>query len=519
MFKNAVSFRSSANAPLLSELFFTFSSHMNEALYGRFGYYSEGTPFSNSNHYDFSTHATKGQGMGFVIAAYIEQVYSEQRKNSNNRKPFSIVELSGGDGSLAFSILSIIENLTDKNYRNFKSLWEDLKYSTYEISPVLTAQQNRKNSKWVDSKKYTVINKSAEDMPTNEQIDFLFSNEFWDALALDAIQKQKDGAIEIGLCLPYISSDQYDALDKTIRDENESHIRMLESKINNKSKRIQGKQLISMPMFNALNTHHEFSEKVEWETMMINLDHFPELKSVFSKAQVYLDELNPEKMNYVSPLAINIMDMHAKMNPYFTLHFDYAAAYKGGNRGMVRAYPSDSETHAYDFQPHVDITLEADFRLLALMISNRQLQHCVHGMNAQAMNNTTLMMEQFKALGNLDFEQHIEKFALTMANYKFLACSSSFDPRSLMGPSYNFESEFSDDFPDHPIRKTNNGIPFDRPYKHQPEFPQLPLIPNEDLRNLYVTLERLKNELDSAVEYVKKKDTVTEKNKKSSIKI
>lgn len=499
MFGEVVLYRSNTNTPRLSDLFFTFSSHMNEALYGPQGYYTQGTPFAGNTH-DFTTHATKGQGMGFIIAAYLEQVYSAQREQSrDNTKTFSAVELSGGDGSLAFSILSIIETLAEKNYRNFRALWKDLKYTTYEISETLTHQQRTKNAKWITNGKYNIINQSAENLPVNEPIDFLFSNEFWDALGLDAIKKQSDGSIKIQLCLPYLPHEKYDTLDETMRLENESHIRMLESKIGIKLPIVDSKRPIDIPVFRALNKNHHFCETIHWETLWMNLDHIPELKAIFSIAQVYLDELDAGYVHYISPLAIKMMDLHAKINPYFTLHFDYAAAYKGGNRGVLRAYPKENNSTAYNFRPHVDITLEMDFRLLALMISKGHLEQCVHGMNAQTMNDAHLMTEQFKALGNLDFDEYLYTFRCTTGNYKFLAYSSYFDPKNLMGEPIDFQPSATDDFPDHPIKNTNLGIPLDRPYKEQPEFVGMPLVPKEDIRNVRITLARLRESLDSAV--------------------
>lgn len=351
----------------------TFASHMNDVLYGKFGYYSSGkVVISNGTKAgDFYTHGSAGIALPLIITNYIHNTYKAQLADATRSEavltPFTVVELSGGNGDLACAILGYLKLLAGTGLTFYKDLYESLDYVIYEISPVLAEKQAHRCAEFMvdgPDKKLTIENRSALTLD-HASIDFLHSNELWDALPFEYIKRTLTGEFEVQAVL---------AFTPERRADNHSSLEMLgRESVNDK-----GHFYIDQPTLQSvqlamkdMKQWEAFASKLSFETCWLPLAHFPALKRrLLEEAKMLMDDLDPDVAHPISPDLIDLAKKINAVSPHTQFHGDYADYIDHGVRGTARMYGAGEKAihQPYDLRYGVDVTVNVDWKMMITLV-------------------------------------------------------------------------------------------------------------------------------------------------------
>jgi len=162
--------------------FIPFQRFMQEALYHpNYGYYTARIQDVGARG-DFGTSATISPRLGKAIAAWIQTRAGELDLS----KPLHLIELGGGNGALAESVLKSLPWL----------LRQRLRYHLVEISPVLCQMQQKRLRRWSQVSWHQKI-ASATNGAGGQAL--IFSNELVDAFPALWLRRQENAWQEIGV--------------------------------------------------------------------------------------------------------------------------------------------------------------------------------------------------------------------------------------------------------------------------------------------------------------------------------
>lgn len=459
----------------LAGKFLTFSLFMRRALYGAHGYYTKQVKFQSSDTFfssykeaHFATHATKGYGLAFVLANYFYYVFQQQIKNGkrtlSSNEPFVAVELSGGNGDLAYRIFHLIETLAKEKLEQWPALFAALHYTIYEISPELVRQQKEKNKEYIDSGKLVIKHETALKM-TEKKVAIIFSNEFFDNQPFDDIKIDSEGKPFIKICLPYIPDSWLQKYREKGINEGTLEEDLIELARFTVLPHVPGKKPINRELFTSLENKmndkswFDFLCKSTWKTVWVPLKEFPSLEADIMSVQ-HVREFKRDTEQHVAVDTIRMLKVIKQVECDFQIHFDYAVAHRyGSGATTVLCYPNNEK---YNFQPEVDFSTPADARLIASMLSEREDLFDVH------YNYQLLSLWLVKEIADKTFPALLKKFPLFINDmqkffagpeYKFL-CSSTFPIRNLQ--SIHIGTTKEESYPEHPFNPLNMGLSFNR---------------------------------------------------------
>lgn len=155
-----------------------FDSFMQRALHDPcHGYYAKHIKTVGKTG-DFSTTATLSRALGRAIA------HSALQWAKTQKQPLNLIEIGGGDGSLAKTIIHSTPLI---------KRWK-LNYHIVDSSPTLTAQQQK-----INSKKIHWHNNIKTALKATKGIAFIFSNELVDAFPVRILKKNNTQWLELYL--------------------------------------------------------------------------------------------------------------------------------------------------------------------------------------------------------------------------------------------------------------------------------------------------------------------------------
>jgi len=425
--------------------FYTFEDYMRYALYDNdHGYYSSGkVKIGDFEQAHFSTLPSKGPLMAIVILHYAYVLYDRMinKLGRSKKQPFKVVELSGGNGQLAHDFLTYLNAFANSSKGLWKDLWDSIDYVTYEISPKLANVQRSLNEKF--GKKFKVKNTDALNIDEKE-IDLRFSNELWDALPWNDFKRDNNGKVKIKLCVPFLKKENIVLLEKTeIREIFEYRNRY---KLYLSSQNIP----LNKKIFSRLRAKHKnVDDLVLWENLWLPIELVPPLHDFCDRNKAYFDTLKPNVEQHVSADMIKLAKKLSKIPTALSLDFDYAKAMHDGAYSEVRVYDQKRHHEKFDFQADVDITVDPDFRLLATILSNSQLDNTSYNYNAIFLVNIweklkkdlTQLAPELKYHAFLDIDNFCGasvrggNTTISQVDFKVLACSTLFsNVKTLINP-------------------------------------------------------------------------------------
>jgi SAM-dependent MidA family methyltransferase len=353
----------------------TFSDYMQRMLYGRHGYYTAGiVKFCN----DFETNATRGVALAMLLCEHIHLLYRKEIetgiRRSSEPSPFLVLELSGGNGQLAYKVLSFLKELGTAKMDLYPLIWRDIQYKVYEISPDLAEKQRVLCRSF--SEKFTVLNASALDISTEHNVALCFSNELWDSLPVDLITKTESGDCNIAICLPTVSAELFAKMTSTYsRVAPPKGFAIEESLIPGLSISLKEQVVLSRAAIDSIANKMEtsnwikFLSKIKWVKTTTALEYFPELKALLS-ASGYLVDLDKNIEVQVSAQAVKLIEAIKECDPRAQIHWDYGTLHRGGVRDSIRSFGKDGRTLFDLNSKSVDITVSVDWNAIAKMLSN-----------------------------------------------------------------------------------------------------------------------------------------------------
>jgi SAM-dependent MidA family methyltransferase len=168
-----------------------FAEYMAEALYHpQHGYYASQTQTVGFRG-DFITSPHLGSDFGQLLAVQLADCWQRLEQPD----PFDLVEVGPGQGVLAQQILHHLQT-------QFPDCFAASRYTLVEISPVLTAAQQRRLSPLMAAGA-AIQWQSLDQIPLDSLIGCVFSNELIDALPVHLVEVTESGLQECYVALDY----------------------------------------------------------------------------------------------------------------------------------------------------------------------------------------------------------------------------------------------------------------------------------------------------------------------------
>lgn len=303
---------------LENNTFMSFSKFMDLSLFDeKFGYYStKGVQFKHQKNLkaDFSTWPTDmSPNFGEMIAyhAYCMWFSMVSSKEIKKNEKFNIVEFGGGDGTLAFDVLSSIQRFaiqeTEKKIiSHWNEFYEIVHYIIGERSADLSNRQKIKNDKFLKLGKFEVIDADARNNEVFKKLNLnglILSNELLDAFPVHKVLQLPDGRIKICISIPALNREFLSAFSeeqiKYLKEKGEENFKVFVSILSNKEE---------MEIYNKVNKNkiNNIDDLIltaeDWVEIKRNLT--AEQRDFFDKqvkfVELYVDpKFFPEIQNYI----------------------------------------------------------------------------------------------------------------------------------------------------------------------------------------------------------------------------
>lgn len=485
-----------------------FSEYQDKMLYGKHGYYTSGDVGFTEH---FETNATAGIALAMLLCEHIHLLYQQEItegiRNPDIPFPFIAIELSGGNGQLAYQTLSFIKKLAKKTEGLYPMIWRDIQYKTYEISPALFKKQRDLCA--VFETKFIPINDSAFKIREERGVSFCFSNELWDNLTVDLLKVSKAGEIEVinvAVCLPIIPERFLAQIERAytkIRPPDGFNINPeLSSDLDIPEGFIALNKAAISAIENNLSKENwpKFLKKITWIKRGLSISNFRELNNLLTTHSACIDLDREVEIQFPSQGLALIAAIKA-CNPRAQAHWDYGFVHKGGARDPIRSF-GDRGPHTFDMNIFgVDITTSVDFHTIAKALSNQEDKEKPYLENTlihfQAMS---FVMVREGLLSRAEtWQEMISGEALKGDIGRYLSRSSEF---LVLYVSHHFKlpdttaaltaASDADQYPESPMLNLSCGLPFNRVYKEEAgRFGYSSLTPRADLEhmNAYLTTD------------------------------
>ncbi len=473
----------------LEEQLIPFSDHYQNALYGRYGYYMAGT-VKFLQHFD--TNGTKGFALGMLLCEHMHLLYeAEMRENKRiviSPSPFRVVELSGGNGRLAYNTLEFLEELANEKVGLYPHIWRDIQYTIYEISPALVQQQTTLCQQQITLGKLIIKNSSALNIRQERGVSFCFSNELWDVLPVDLIQLDENGKAHIIVCLPTVAP----STAQQIKTRYAPLLKIEEIEISQSTHAILSRSAPLKPLKPSwvilnkttirkietrLSKNHWdiFLKNIDWIKQAIPLEHFPLIYSILTSSG-YLATLDKGPFHVISSTAMELIRAINECNPLAQAHWDYGLVLHGGVRDRLTCYGENIVPHTpYDFQSNVDITYRVDFKMLATMLSRdpvKQKNYLEDVLITFQVVSTMIIKEgifkrtegwhKIMVKRGKDADRDMFRYFGESAVFCVLYISKYFLPTESFDAQYPATPK---DYPESPVSSVSKGLPLTRKYK------------------------------------------------------
>lgn len=461
----------------------TFSEYQQRMLYGKHGYYTSGIVDFCA---DFETNATRGVALGMLLCEHMHLLYSKEIETGvrgSEPFPFLVVELSGGNGQLAYKTLSFLNTLAAGNIGLYPLIWRDIQYKIYEISPVLAEQQRALCRSF--SEKFTVFNASALDISTESNVAFCFSNELWDNLTVDLITTTESGDCNIAICLPTVSSKFFARMQTAYSKIEPAGGFIIEESLVSSLSIPSGSVVLSKAAIDAIaekmtNANWtKFLQQINWIKRSISLEFFPEIKVLLSTSG-YLIGLDKNVEVQVSAQAVKLIEAIKKCNPRAQIHWDYGPLHKGGLRDPIRSFGKSGRALFTLNSSNVDITVSVDWHNIARMLSNDpekdknylndtliHFQAMSYSMVKEGLLSRNIVWQSIihsDSFGTGD----VGRFLSCSADFLVLYVAACFVPKSYEAAALVAASPRSDscyEYPEAPMTSLVRGLPLGRAYQ------------------------------------------------------
>ncbi len=196
------------NPALVKDYFPSFYDYLDTVLFHpTAGYYSSGRVDFNQHYRTFPI--ALSPAFGNMIAEQIFHMWDGMRKAGTlgPNETFTIAEFGPGNGALAESILSYIDEQAASNPDpRWKQFQAQVVYACYDRSPALSAIQKKRNERFgkrLEAREGDATNPSAT-IAKNSLKGVILSNELPDCFSVHKVILSQDGSAELAYTVPSI---------------------------------------------------------------------------------------------------------------------------------------------------------------------------------------------------------------------------------------------------------------------------------------------------------------------------
>jgi SAM-dependent MidA family methyltransferase len=283
--RNEIHLAPGVNPALVKDYFPSFYEYLDTVLFHpTAGYYSSGRVDFHQHYRTFPI--ALSPSFGYMVAEQMFRMWDGMRKAGTLRpnETFTIAEFGAGDGAMAESVLSYIDQQAatnpDPRWREFR---RQTLYASYDRSPALSEIQRTRNARFgarFQARQGDATNPGAA-IPPGSLKGVVVSNELPDCFSVYKVILDPSGTAEIAFTVPSVLSETWRAIEPALPAPVRQLIRRDDEAIHNKlfaardpASSPRGRVYLSRAAFSALLT--AFSASGNYEAN-VNLLQFQEL--------------------------------------------------------------------------------------------------------------------------------------------------------------------------------------------------------------------------------------------------
>lgn len=392
--RNEIKLAPGVNPALVKNYFPSFYEYLDTVLFHpQAGYYSSGRV-------DFATHyrtfpIALYPSFGHMVAEQIFRMWDGMRKAGTlgPAEKFTIAEFGAGDGSMAESVLSYIDQKAASNPR-WREFQQQTVYASYDRSPALSEIQRKRNARFgarFEARLGDAINPGAT-IPKGSLKGVVLSNELPDCFSVHKVALDTSGSAEIVFVVPSLMRQAWARLERSLpadvrqavkRDDEAIFEKLLGGR--NRNDTLGGRERVYLSKatfsslltaFSALPDYASNAGLLQFQEVYVPVTVIPELADHMRQyARAYAYTLAKSGTGMVTYINVDegkfIRGAGAALKSGYVITIDYGSNWDGilaTQFDHLRMFgPGAAEVHAnpYDNPTLNDMTTDVNFSHMA----------------------------------------------------------------------------------------------------------------------------------------------------------